>query len=273
MANESEVVRPDPEPEEEGGPVKPFLEHLEDLRWVIIRCLVSLGAGMVVCVAGAKQVMAILQWPLERSGIHVRLDWLNPLGGVASMMKIALCGGITVALPFILYFIADYVVPALTRKERKYFRRALVVGAGLFLAGIVMCYFLVLPISLKGLAAFNEWLGIETQLWRAEDYISLVTMFMIGMGLSFEFPVVLLTLVRLGVIPHEWLVKGRRYFFVINLVVICFITPDFISSFFIIVPVQLLFEVCVLISRHWEREKLAAVELLPARPGPTSLRE
>jgi Sec-independent protein secretion pathway component TatC len=60
---------------------------------------------------------------------------------------------------------------------------------------------------------------------------------------------------------------------VINLVAICFITPDFISSFFIILPVQVLFEVCVLISRHWEKQRLAEVDLLPAEPGTSSLRD
>ena len=126
------------------------------------------------------------------------------------------------------------------------------------MAGVMLCYCLVLGISIKGLVAYNNWLGISTSLWRAEDYFQFVIMFMMGMGVSFEFPVILLTLVRLGVIPHAWMVKGRRYFFVINLVLCAFITPDFISTFFMVIPVQVLMEICILISAHWERQKKSA---------------
>jgi sec-independent protein translocase protein TatC len=80
-------------------------------------------------------------------------------------------------------------------------------------------------------------------------------MFMLGMGLSFEIPVIILTLVRIGIIPHEWMEKGRTYFFIGNLVVCAFITPDAVSTIFMVVPVQVLLEICIQISKHWERQK------------------
>jgi sec-independent protein translocase protein TatC len=89
-------------------------------------------------------------------------------------------------------------------------------------------------------------------------------MFMVGMGLSFEIPVILLTLVRMGLVPHEWLTKGRPYFFVINYGLCAFITPDFISTFFMVIPVQLLLEGCILISKYWERQKRAEEAALAA---------
>lgn len=253
--------------EEEGGPVKTFLEHLEDLRWVLIKALSSLMLGMVACLAGSNYVVKVLTWPLEKSGATVKLDTLGPLGGFTISMKIAMYGGFTLALPFILYFVGDFVLPALKRNEKKYFVRAFVIGGLLFIAGMLLCYFVMLQISLKGLAAFNEWLGLASDIWRAEDYFQFVIMFMVGMGLSFEIPVLLLTLVRIGIIPHEWLVKGRSYFFVANLVICAFITPDAVSTIFMVIPVQALMEICILISKHWERQKrrLAATELLAAR--------
>jgi len=257
MATEPEEPRPEGE-DEEGGPVKSFLEHLEDLRWVLIKCIASLTIGMAACMAGSPQIIEFLTWPLVNSKTNIKLEWLGPLGGVGATMKIALWGGITIALPFILWFVSAFVVPALKANEKKYFVRAFIVGAGLFLSGVMLCYFLILGISIKGLIAFNQWLGVTTTIWRAEDYFQFVVMFMMGMGVSFELPVVLLTLVRIGVLPHEWLVKGRKYFFVINLVVCSFITPDFISTFFMVIPVQVLMEVCIWISAYWERQKKAA---------------
>jgi sec-independent protein translocase protein TatC len=110
-------------------------------------------------------------------------------------------------------------------------------------------------ISLKGLHTFTLWLELGGNVWRAEEYFHFVIMFMLGMGISFEVPVVILTLVRLGVISHETLVKSRMYLFVGNLVVCAFITPDAISTIFMVIPVQALMEICIMISRHWERQR------------------
>ena len=123
----------------------------------------------------------------------------------------------------------------------------------------------MLKIALYGMIQYNQWLGLTSNFWRAEEYFQFVTMFMLGMGVSFEFPVVILTLVKLGVLPHEWLVKGRKYFFVANLVVCAFITPDFISTFFMVIPVQILMEICIGISAHWERKKRLAEAAAAAR--------
>jgi len=254
-----EPLEPIPLEEEEGGPVKTFLEHLEDLRWVLIKCFSALLLGMVTCLAAAPSITAVLKRPILWAGLPQQdiAGW-GPLTGFVISMKMALWGGITLALPFILYFIGEFVVPALKKHERKYFLGAFAVGSLLFAAGMLLCYFVILPISLKGLVAYNNWVGIKTELWRAEEYFQFVIMFIVGMGLSFEIPVLILTLVRLGIIPHEMLVKGRAYFFIGNLVLCAFITPDAISTIFMVLPVQLLMEICILISKHWERQKRLA---------------
>jgi sec-independent protein translocase protein TatC len=256
MAKEPEEVRP--EFEDEGGPVKSFLDHLEDLRWVLIKSGAALVLGMITCLVGSNRIVEILKWPLKRSGIKSNLDTLGPLGGMKIAVDIALYGGIALAVPFILYFVGQFILPALKRHEKKYFLRAFIVGGGLFFAGAGLCYFVILDITLNGIAQFNEWMNLPSDLWRAEEYFSFVIMFMLGMGVSFEIPVVLLTLVKVGIIPHEWFMKGRRYFFVANLVICSFITPDFLSTFFIVIPVQILMEICILISKSWDKQKKAA---------------
>jgi sec-independent protein translocase protein TatC len=250
-----EPLEPISPEEEEGGPVKTFLEHLEDLRWVLIKCLSSLILGMTACLAGSNYIVKILKWPLERSGVHTQLQIFGPIGGFTISMKVALYGGITLALPFVLYFIGEFVLPALKKHEKKYFMRAFIIGGFLFIGGMLLCYFVILQITLKGLTGFNEWLGLPSDMWRSEEYFEFVILFMVGMGLSFEIPVVFLTLVRMGIIPHEWLVKGRSYFFVANLVICAFITPDAVSTIFMVIPVQVLMEICIFISKRWERQK------------------
>jgi len=266
MADEPLETIPDPE-EEEGGPVKTFLEHLEDLRWVLIRCAVALAMGMVSCLVGAKYISEFLMRPLENSGLPTDVDTFGPLGAMVIAMKIALYGGVTVALPFLLYFIADFVLPALKRHEKRYLTYAFIVGTGLFIGGMALCYFVILELSLKGLHGFTLWLGLGGNLWRAEEYYHFVIMFMLGMGISFEVPVVILTMVRMGVISHETLVKSRIYLFIGNFMLCAFITPDAISTIFMVIPVQLLMEGCILISKHWERQKkiAEAAELTASR--------
>lgn len=248
----------DPEVEEEGGPVKTFLEHLEDLRWVLVKCLAALLLGMATCLVASPQIVGFLKRPLDNAGIQVDPQFFGPIGGVVVSMKIALYGGFALALPFLLYFIAEFVVPALKKQEKKYFMRAFLIGGGLFFAGVALCYFVLLQISLKGLSAYNTWLGLPSTLWRAEEYFGFVILFMIGMGVAFEIPLVILTLVRMEIISHETLVKGRAYFYVGTMVVCAFITPDALSTVFMVIPVIILMEICILISKHWERQKRIA---------------
>jgi sec-independent protein translocase protein TatC len=257
------VTQPPEEEEEEGGPVKTFLEHLEDLRWVIIKAGSALVVGLAACLAGAPQIIKFLTWPLVNSGAKVQLQFFGPLGGFVISMKIALYGGITLALPFILYFVGSFVMPALKRNEKTFFLRAFIIGAGLFLLGVMICYFWILGITLKATTQFNEWLGLPTDYWRAEEYFQFVTLFMMGMGLSFELPIVVLALVKIGLVQHSWLTKGRPYFYLALFAVVSFITPDFVSTFFIMIPLVVLMEICILISWFWERQKRAAERARP----------
>lgn len=246
------------EEEEEGGPVKPFLEHMEDLRWVLIRCISALVVGMVICTAAAPYLVKVLQYPLEWSGAPIKLQFFGPMAGFWVALKLSFFGGIVLALPFILYFVGQFVIPALKKKEKKYFLRAIIIGAGLFLGGVALCYFVMLSISLRAVTQFNHWLNVPAEIWRAEEYFSFVSWFMIGMGVSFEMPVIVLTLVRIGILEHATLVKSRKYIFVINFIACAFITPDPITTFFMVIPLTLLLEACILVSKYWERQKKMA---------------
>jgi len=264
MASEPEDNRPLEAEDEEGGPVKTFLEHLEDLRWVFIKCASALVLALVICLAAAPQLVGFLQWPLlnVNAGLpeknQIQILFLGPLGGVMSSMKIALYGGICLSLPFILYFVGEFVMPALKRHEKKFFLRAFIVGGGLFMLGLMICYFWVMEISLRGMAAYNKWLGLPADVWRAEEYFQFVTVFMLGMGICFELPILVLGLVKLGLVEYRTLSKSRPYFFIGIFGTIAFITPDFISTFFLVIPVLILLEICIWIAWYWERQRRAA---------------
>jgi sec-independent protein translocase protein TatC len=321
--NETEEVRPDLE--DEGGPVKSFLEHLEDLRWVLIKSAAAVGVGMVVCLIAANTLVEILKWPLYRAaasnpeansrsvafllgtnvvgrfhlktnelesiglgtnhivlqlttvqigtnrlvalqpvtgsdvGVNpnslVQLINLGPAGGFVVAFQIAFYGGLALVSPFVLYFLGQFILPALKRNERRYVIRGLGIGAVLFFTGVLFCYFLLLPMVLGLSVKYSEWLGFSAFQWKAEEYISFVCKFMIGMGLGFELPVVVLILVRLGIVTATQLAKFRPYMIVINLVLGAVLTtPEIITQLTMFVPLQLLYEISILIARYWERQ-------------------
>lgn len=326
MADEPQDPRPDEEDEEDGGgPVKSFLDHLEDLRWTIIKSAVATFIGMVVCLAAANQLMEWLKWPLERSGKyqkrksdytltllagtnvianyhspsnriwgfdlgtnhHVvlrmvpiqddsRIDLdlqvvtndlrtvlpsapvtllnLSPAGGFIVAFQLAIYGGIVLASPFIIYYVASFVVPALKRNEKKYFYRGFVIGTFLFFLGVSFCYFLLMPLALNASRKFSEWLGIDAGQWTAEFYISFVSKFMLGMGLGFEMPVILLALVKIGILDYQKLAGFRRYMIVVNLVLGAVLTtPEVLTQVMMAIPLQILYEITIWIAWYWER--------------------
>jgi sec-independent protein translocase protein TatC len=321
MADDSE--RPDEE--QEGGPVKSFLEHLEDLRWVLMKSVAALGVGMLICLIGANYVTAILKWPLTRARIpysgtnqvvtirfgeqrlgvykltpeqqrafglgtnrfvavqvepamvgtnyyltlridhdpkaaetaeyrEVELINLSPAGGFVVAFQVAFYGGMVLAGLPISYFIAAFVFPALKLRERKYVYRGLIVGGGLFLGGVSFCYFVLMPLALSASQLYSQWLGFGSFQWKAEDYISFVCKFMLGMGLGFELPVLILTLVKIGVLDYALLSKSRRYVVVINLILGAVLTtPEVITQLTMFVPLQLLYEISVWVAWYWEQ--------------------
>jgi sec-independent protein translocase protein TatC len=324
MAGDQET---DPSEEAEGGPVKSFLEHLEDFRWVLIKSIVALGVAMLICLLGANYVIAILKWPLERAPLrhpstnqvavvsfgtnhlanfelspdqqklldlgsnrfvavqidpitigtnqvlswhvatneaavadaqHLNIDLINlsPAGAFFVAFQVALYGGAVLASPFILYFIASFIFPALRFHERKHVYRALFFGVGLFLTGVGFCYFILMPLALSASQMYSSWLGFGALQWRAEDYISFVCRFMLGMGIGFELPVVLLTLVKIGVLSYSTLSKARRYMIVINLILGAVLTtPEVITQIVMFIPLQLLYEITVWIAWYWDRQE------------------
>jgi sec-independent protein translocase protein TatC len=264
MVGGHETERPD---ETEGGPVKSFLEHLEDFRWVLIKSLVALAvAGTNRFVSVQVEPLAfgtnhVLGWRVnsdeseiaDAQRLHIDLINLSPAGGFFIAFQVALYGGAVLASPFIFYFVVSFIFPALKMREQKYVYRGLFFGGGLFLAGISFCYFILMPVALAASQMYSQWLGFGALQWRAEDYISFVCRFMLGMGLGFELPVVVLTLVKIGVLSYSTLRKMWRYMVVIVLILGALLTtPEVVTQILMAVPLYLLYEITVWIAWYWD---------------------
>ncbi len=134
---------------------KPFLEHIEDLRGVILKCAGAIGVGSILGVFGIGRVMEILRWPLAQAQVGspkampATLLALQVTDPMTVTLQIGIGAGILLTLPLVLLFIGQYLVPALESKERGLVLPAFTVGAFLFLAGVSFCYFLVLPGAMR----------------------------------------------------------------------------------------------------------------------------
>lgn len=239
---------------------KPFLEHLEDLRKTIIRMTLAFGAALAICfpLTVKGYIIGMLKRPLMRAvgggSIEGMLPTLYPSGGFAVAIKVAAEAALVVALPFLLYHVGIFILPALTRRERGYFVPALVAGAALFYAGMAFCYFATLPWAIRFFWDFNRMMGI-TNLWTINEYVTFVSRLLIAFGLVFEMPIVILVLVKLGVLNHRILSEKRRYAIVTAFVVAAVMTPpDAVTQILMAVPLLALYELCVWGARFLERD-------------------
>src|SRR5262245_40759475 len=125
---------------------KPFLEHLEDLRWTIVKMAITLVAAMIVCFALRSFLVQVMQALLH--AVDPKLGSLRALGITDSLVisfHLAFYAGIVLSFPLLLYFMAEFVLPALTTIEKRFLLPAIMVSFGLFLLGVLVCYFWLLP--------------------------------------------------------------------------------------------------------------------------------
>lgn len=249
--------------EEQNEEVKPFLDHLEDLRWMLVKMVLALLGGMIVCLIFRHAVNAVLIWPRERAGLSegMLLTSLSPLDAVLVVLKMCFFGGIVIAFPFLIYFMARFILPALTARERAVILGVTGSAFGLFLFGIAFCYFLVLPQALSFLAYGSVSMGWAPN-WTVGFYYAFVTQLTLAFGIAFNLPTAVLALNRLGILSQEMMKSTRAYAIVVIFVLAAFITPtaDVISLMSLGIPMVILYEACIGLAGFMERRALRQAE-------------
>ena len=252
----------------DGQGVKPFLSHLEDLRATLIRCVAALAVGMAIAIPLTPQIMALLERPL-RSVTDNPVQFLRSLevaGAFTVSMKMALWAGLLFSSPFLLLFIGAFIFPGLTSKEKRAVINASGFAVVLFVAGVLFGYTFTLPAALKIMFGMHAWLGIRPE-WTVTSYVTFALQLLIGFGLVFELPTILLTLGKLGIVSSLQLRTMRRHAIVIILIVAAALTPpDVFSQLLMALPLVALYELCIWLVRLDERRKKAE----NTEPGPTA---
>ena len=237
----------------------PFLDHLDELRTRLIRSMLALLAGMALGLVAVTQwdVLGVVERPIAELLPGGNLNFSNVTTPFVITLKLGFIIGLITALPYLGLQAWRFLAPALYENERRFAIPAIVVGTLLFLAGIAMAYFLVLPLGLRILLTF--YAEDLTPLIMINEYLTFAIRLLLAFGFIFELPVVLVFLSLLGIVTPEGLARFRRHAIVVMAVVSAFLTPaDPYTMLAMMVPMMLLYEVSVVATRVLRRRRQEA---------------
>ncbi len=258
-------------PEEEK--VMSFWDHLEELRWHIMRSIIAVLVLAVVAFLNRTIIFDyiilapstphfITNRVLCRFGeiihvssiciksLHFQIINISMSGQFLTHMYISTVAGFILAFPYILYEIWRFVKPALYDKEEKYSRGGVFISSLLFLLGVLFSYFLIVPLTVNFLGNYQVSSSVMNQI-SLKSYINTVVSVTFAVGIVFELPILVYFLTKIGVITPEFLTSNRKYMFVVLLTLAAIITPpDMFSQIMVVIPLVGLYEVSIKVSKR-----------------------
>ncbi|MFN3978238.1 MAG: twin-arginine translocase subunit TatC [Sulfurihydrogenibium azorense] len=232
-------------------PEAPITEHLAELRTRLIRIVLALIIGTVIAFTKANYIFELLKQPLLKVNPNLKLYFLSPTEPFFTAFKISFLAGFILVSPFVFYQIWKFIEPALYEHEKKLAVPFVFFTTLFFAIGCLFSFYLVLPIAIGFFINFgNIQLGAEA-IFSVKEYISFVLRMILAFGLTFELPVVLSLLARLGLVTPEFLQKIRPYFIVIAFIVAAVLTPtpDVFSQLMLAIPLILFYEISIIMAK------------------------
>ena len=231
-----------------------FLEHLEELRWRLLKSIIAIIFGGSFCFLFIDEIMQFLIAPIYNLSNSPDLQVLKVQGMFMIKWGVALLGGIIVAIPVLTYQMAKFIGPGLHNDEKKVMVPLVFFSYLAFLVGIVFAFYVLIPYSLE---FFTSMGVIEVKNnFSINYYFSFITMLLLGSGVIFELPIVVFILSAIGFLTPAFMRHYRRHAIVVILVLSAFITPpDPISLVFISIPLVFLYEISIGVSWMVNRSK------------------
>lgn len=255
-----------------------FLEHLEELRWHIIRSVVAIVALMIVAfvfkniifdkiILAPKEPAFLTNRLLCQLGQLVHIDALcintKPVnlisikmaGQITTHITVALVAGLILAFPYILWEFWQFFKPALHPNERKHARGGVLAASLLFFAGVLFGYYALAPLSIHFLTTYQVSPDVVNQI-NIRSFIGTLTSICLATGLIFELPILAFFLTKVGIVTPQFMIKYRRHAVVVIVIVAAIITPpDVFSQMLVCIPLLALYEVGILISKRVMKQK------------------
>jgi sec-independent protein translocase protein TatC len=225
----------------------PFLDHLEELRWRLLKSIISIFVMMVICFTFSDYLLEIMLYPGKKINPPIPLQVLKVQTMFIIKLEIALIAGIIFSLPVIFYQLWQFLAPGLLQKERKLLPLFVFASVICFLAGAVFAYFIIIPYALDfflGLAPVD----IENKI-AIDFYIGFLIRIILVFGIVFELPMLSALLSKIGLLTPGFMRKYRKYAIVGSFILGAILTPpDPTTQVFLAVPIVLLYELSIFIS-------------------------
>ncbi|HDP81222.1 MAG TPA: twin-arginine translocase subunit TatC [Spirochaetes bacterium] len=236
----------DPAALERGDNPMSLIDHLDEFRSRFIVSLITIVVITLGAFFFSDYLLDVLNRPYLATG--QKLNVFNLIDGFLLRLKSAFIAGILLGFPVIIYEIWKYIVPAIDKKDRFFSRMSLIAAVLLFYTGITLTYF-ALPFAVKALLAFTPTDMVNTI--NANQYLSFVLLFCLAMGAVFELPIIVMVLTKLGFVSPSFLISKRKYAIVLIWILAAIITPtvDPLTQSLVAVPLMLLYELSIIISR------------------------
>lgn len=253
-----------PEPEEK---TMGLMDHLNELRWRLVRCFIAAGVGFLLCWTVVEPIFDFITAPLLSAlPAHGTAMYTTLPEPFFVRMFVAFVTGLFVTSPYIFYQIWAFISPGLYEEEKKGLLPIALLSAIFFIGGGVFCYFIVFPY------AFNFFLGFSSEqiqaMPRITDYLDFVIKLLLAFGLIFEMPLFSFFLSRMGVITAQMMRKARRYAVLCIFIVAAILTPpDVVSQLLMAMPMLLLYEISILVAAAFGRKKKEKKEEEEGTPG------
>jgi len=235
-----------------------FLEHLEELRKTIIKCLAAVIIFFIPAFLIAPQAInALIAWccPPELS----KLNFFSPMEVFIIQMKLAFLISLVLSFPFWAWQIWRFLLPSLYDNERKALKMWVFASTFLFILGASFCIALILPMVMKFSASFSSE-NLQALIGLSQ-FLNLSGWLILAFGIMFQFPIAVMLCVRFGLLKYSFLAAQRRYVIILILITAALLTPpDIISQICLAVPTYILFEIGLFFSRGLERQKQLKIE-------------
>ena len=249
----------------------PFTEHLTEFRKRIIVSLAALLIGFIACFSYSEEIFEVLILPLKSEmsfSMHSpfvslipskiknpSLVFLAPAEAFWMHMKVSLVAGLVLSLPIILHQFWKFISPGLLLREKKYVGPFVVSASLLFLVGALFCFLLVLPFAMGFLLTYKT--ASMTPMLSVGSYVDFCLKFILAFGVVFELPIIIVLLTRMGIVTPKTLARNRKYAMLIAFIVAAILTPtpDAFNQTLMAVPIIVLYEVGILVSRLFVRKK------------------
>lgn len=265
----------------------PFTGHLSELRKRVVISMVGLLIGFLISFNYSENIFDILTFPLK-SEMHFSMStpfisfapskiknpslvFLAPAEAFWMHLKVSFVAGLMLSLPLILHQLWKFIAPGLLAKEKKYIAPFVVIATMLFLTGAAFCFLLVLPFAMGFLLTYKT--GSMTPMLSVGNYVDFCLKFILSFGAVFELPIAIVFLTRMGIVTPRTLAKNRKYAILLAFVAGAILTPtpDAFNQTLMAVPIIILYEAGILVSRFFVKKKMekglsGENEVSPAHP-------